>query len=113
MLAYNTSVHEATNFTPYELVFGRDAGAPSSFPQGTELEIYRSYLREIIVRITEIHKIAHKNFTKEKSRSKDQYDKKTRPWNAKIGDTIYALEEIRDGKFDSRATGPYTVAGPT
>ena len=49
MFAYNTSVHEATNFTPYELVFGRIARTPSSFPQGEELETYGSYLRDLIV----------------------------------------------------------------
>ena len=112
MFALNTSVHEAINFTPYELVFGRVARTPSSFPQGTELETYGSYLRDLIVTITEIQKIAYKNFTKAKSRSKEQY-KKIRPLNAKIGDTVYALKEIRDGKFDSRATRLYTVAGFT
>lgn len=40
MFSYNTSVHEATNFTPYELVFGKLARIPSSFPQGSELETY-------------------------------------------------------------------------
>ena len=34
MFAYNTSVHEYTNLTPYELVFGRVAKTPSSFPRG-------------------------------------------------------------------------------
>ena len=96
MSAYSTSVHEATNFTPYELVY-----------------TYRSYLRNLIVRITEIQKIAHKNFIQTKSFSKEQYGKKIRPLNAKIGDTVYALKEARYGKFDSRVTGPYTVAGFT
>ena len=33
--------------------------------------------------------------------------------NAKIGDAVYAFKEIRDGKFDSLFTWPYTVAGFT
>ena len=68
MFTYNTLVDEATNFTPYELVFGRVARTTSSFPQGTELETYGSYLRDLIVRITEIQKIVHKNLIKAKSR---------------------------------------------
>ena len=79
----------------------------------TELGTYGSYLRDLIVRITEIQKIAHKNLIRVKSRSKDEYDNKIRPFNVKIGDTVYAHKEIRDRKFDSRATGPYTVAGFT
>ena len=59
MFAYNTSVHEATNFTPYELVFGRVARTPSSFPQGEEIETYGTYLRDLIVRVTEIRRLAY------------------------------------------------------
>ena len=109
MLAYNTSVHEATNFTPYELVFGRVSRTTSLFPQGTELETYGSYLRVLLVEIIEIQKIAHENLTKAKYRSKEKYDKKIRPLDPEIGYTVYALKEIRDAKFDSRTTGPYTV----
>lgn len=43
MFAYNTSVHEATNFTPYELVFGRVARTLSSSSQGEEVETSRKY----------------------------------------------------------------------
>ena len=70
MFAYNTSVHEATNFTPYELVFGWIARIPSSFPQGEELETYGSYLRDLIVRLSEIQKIVARNLVEAKQRSK-------------------------------------------
>ena len=74
MFAYNTSVHEATNFTPYELVFGRIARTPSSFPEGEELETYGSYLRDLIVRLLETRKIAARNLIKAKVCSKEVYD---------------------------------------
>ena len=113
MFAYNTSVHEATNFTPYELVFGRMARTPSSFPQGEEIETYGTYLRDLIVRVSEIRNLAAKNLIKAKLRSKEIYDKKSRPFNAKIGDQLYVVKDVRDGKFDSRAYGPYTIVGFT
>ena len=69
MFAYNTAVHGATNFKPYELVFGRLARTPSSFPQGEELETYGSYLLDLIVRLSEIQKIAARNLVREKDRS--------------------------------------------
>lgn len=84
MLAYNTSVHGATNFTPYESV-----------------------------RATEIEKLATKNIIKAKLRSKEIYDKRTRPLNAKIEDRIYVFKNAREGKFDSRAHDPYTIVGFT
>ena len=72
MFVYNTSVHEATNFTPYELVFGRIARVPSSFPQGDELETYGTYLRDPVVRLSEIQRIAARNMVKAKVRSKTE-----------------------------------------
>ena len=113
MFAYNKSVHEATNFTPYELVFGRMARTPSSFPQGEEIETYGTYLRDLIVRVSEIRNLAAKNLIKAKHRSKEIYNKKSHPLNAKIGDQVYVVKDVRDGKFDSRAHGPYTIEGFT
>ena len=113
MFAYNPSVHEATNFTPYELIFGCMARNPSSFSQGEELETYGSYLRDLITRITEVQKIASKNLIKAKLRSKEWYDKRARPLNAEIGDQVYVVKDDRIGKFDSRAHSPYTIVGFT
>ena len=62
MLPYNTSVHEATNFTPFEIVFGKIARTPSSFPGPEKLETYRTYLQELILRLSEIKLIATKKF---------------------------------------------------
>ncbi|XP_051153829.1 uncharacterized protein LOC127291410 [Leptopilina boulardi] len=113
MFNYNTSVHEATNFTPYELVFGKLARIPSSFPQGPELETYGSYLKELITRMSEIQGIAAKNLVQAKLKSKEYHDRTARPLKAKIGDKVFAYKEIRANKFDKRAEGPYTVVGFT
>ena len=43
MFAYNTSIHEATKFTPFEIVFGKTACTPSSFPDPEQLETYETY----------------------------------------------------------------------
>ena len=61
------------------------------------------------MRITGIQKITHKKLIKAKTFSKEQYDKKIRPLNVRIGDTVYALKEVMYEKFNSRATGPYSV----
>ena len=113
MFAYNTSVHEATNFTPYELVFGRIARVPSSFPQGDELETYGTYLRDLVIRLPEIQRIATRNMVKAKVRSKEGYDRKSRPLKGKVGDQVYAIKEVREGKFDIRWEGPFTIVGFT
>ena len=92
MFAYNTSVHEATNFTRYELVFGRIARVPSSFPQRDELEMYGTYLRDLVVRLSEIQRIAARNMVKAEVRSKEAFDRKTRPLKGNVGDHVYSIK---------------------
>ena len=47
LFAYNTSVHEATNFTPYEIVFGRQARSPFLFPNRKEARNIRFLFKRI------------------------------------------------------------------
>lgn len=46
ILSYNTSVHEGTNYTPHELVFGKTARIPNSEPEidNQEITTYTQYL---------------------------------------------------------------------
>ena len=89
------------------------ARTPSSFPRGEEIKTYETYLRDLIVRVSEIRNLAAKNLIKAKLRSKEIYDRKSRPLNAKIGDQVCVVIDVRDGKFDSRAHGLYTIVGFT
>lgn len=100
MFAYNTSVHEATKFTPYEIIFGRVARTPSTFPDERKLETYGSYLRELITRLHEIRNQVAKNQIGAKMKSKKYYDRKAKPLNAQVGDFVRVKKEIRHGKLD-------------
>lgn len=109
MFSYNTSVHEATKFTPYELVFGKIARIPSAFPLEDKLNTYGNYLTELITRIEEIREIAAQNLITSKKRSKVYYDRNEHPCDFRPGDLVYALREPRLYKFDSQYTGPYKI----
>lgn len=52
MLAYNTSEHESTGYTPYELLFGQKAQLPSSFKQVRENETYSDLMKQITDNLT-------------------------------------------------------------
>ena len=56
MFNYNTSVHEATKHTPYELVFGKIARVPSNelFNPEDKLANYDDYLINLV---TQLHAI--------------------------------------------------------
>ena len=63
MFSYNTSVHEGTKFTPYELVFGKLARTPSSEPlsQQEKLQTYDDYLISFVTQLHEMRTQAREN----------------------------------------------------
>ena len=49
MFSYNIAIHESTNFSPFEIVFGKQARLPNHFPE--EVDTYNAYLGELITRM--------------------------------------------------------------
>ena len=95
MFAYNTSVHEATKFTPFEIVFGKIARTPSSFPDLEKLETDETYLQELIARLSEIKLIAARNLITAKENSKENYDQKVKPFFGNVGDQVYVKKQAK------------------
>lgn len=90
MFSYNTSMHEATQFTPHELIFGKPARIPTSYPPARNLATYGTYIAELATRLNEIRKLTRTNLHQAKIRSKQYYDRTVHPENFKIGDFVYA-----------------------
>jgi len=111
MFNYNTSVHESTKHTPYELVFGKIARVPSSELPAPEdrLENYDEYLINLVTQLHTIHGNARKNVIDAKHRSKKYYDKKINPQIFKPGDQVFLLKGPKPGKFGDHYTGPHEV----
>ena len=88
LFSYNTSVHEGTKCTPYELVLGKLARLPSNItpPEHEQLETYDMYMTKLITKLHQMHSIARDNLIAAKEKSKVYYDKKINPQNFKIGD---------------------------
>ena len=91
-------------------MFGKTARTPSSFPDPEKLEPYGPYLEELIWRPSEIKLIAAKNLITAKEHSKENYDRKVKPFLGSIGDQVYVKRETKThGKLDNKYHGPYIL----
>ena len=109
MFSYNTSIHEATKFTPYELIFGRRARFPSSLPSAEQLQTYGSYVAELVTHLDDVRDIARQNLVRAKERSKEIYDRRLNERHFQVGDLVYVLREPWKNKLDSHYVGPYPI----
>lgn len=111
MLSYNTSVHEGTNYTPHELVYGDIARMPSSEPLSAadELPTYQGFLTQIVTQIVNNQKLAYNNLIKAKEKSKVYYDRKITPIDYKVGDSIYLTSGPKPHKLGNQHSGPFEI----
>ncbi|XP_036148743.1 uncharacterized protein LOC118647611 [Monomorium pharaonis] len=111
MFSYNTSVHEGTQYSPFELVFGRLARLPSAhLPIDEILETtYYEYLSNLFNKLRDLQEDARLNLTKAKQRSKHYYDKKSHPQRFEVGSYVFLLKEPFKGKFAAQYRGPYLI----
>ncbi|KAJ0177013.1 hypothetical protein K1T71_007022 [Dendrolimus kikuchii] len=110
MLAYNTSVHSTTHFTPYELMFGNKPFIPNSIYNESPGATYPDYVRMLQNRLKYSREKALDFIRKSKESSKTYYDTHTRSVKYKIGDYVYLKNHLRLRKALSPIwKGPYKV----
>ena len=109
--AYNTSCHESTGFSPYEMVFGRVARTPLELDLGVPLKDPRSqseYPESLRRHLSSIQKVAqqhlvnHRNNQARKGLSSNDW--KPLP----IGHSVW-LRRPKTWKFGRQWVGPYKI----
>ena len=111
IFSYNTSVHEGTKCTPYELAFGELAREPSSkaLSQQEKLQTCDDYLINFVIKLHEMPTQARENLISAKEKSKIYYDEKINPLEVKIGENVFLLKGDKIKEPDNYYTGPYEV----
>lgn len=116
MCVYNTTVHTATGYTPFELVYGFRSTLPSTLheppsPQNN----YDDYVLELRSRLQTVHEVAKKKLLEAKQKSKRYYDQTAEKVQLNVGDNVLLFDETvrrgRSRKLSSQWIGPYEVLG--
>ena len=111
---FNSTPSTATNFTPYELLYGRKPDLPSSLKKDPEV-IYNfdDYYNELKSRLQHSHQIARETLIKNKERAKINYDKTSNDLKLKVGDKVLLRNEAnvigKPKKLLPLYQGPYEV----
>jgi ribosomal protein L21E len=118
LLAHRTSIHDSTNQSPYQMMFGHDPTLPADLLYGHDLngednlspDKYVSKLQE---RLRVCHNNARKEMLKAAKRQKNAYDKRVHTIKYKPGDKVWVklMNRIKgqSPKLSHRWEGPFIV----
>ena len=116
-MAYNTSVHATTGFTPFFLMFGRQARIPVDLMYGTaepeSVNSYGEYATRLQESLTSAYEIARRSLGKKQERQAELYNKKMHGEPYEVGALVWLLNpQIPRGKSKKLHrwwTGPFKV----
>jgi hypothetical protein len=111
---YNTTVHTATTFTPFELVYGFKSEVPSALREAPAAQYnYDNYLTELTGRLQSSHEVARQKLLDSKEKTKAYYDRDSETLEFQVGQKVLLFDETvrrgRSRKLSPQYIGPYEV----
>lgn len=119
LLAYRSTPHSSTGYTPYFLVHGREPQLPlgCQFRAGHPDEGRKEFVEALKQRISEAYSIAKGKDSKTRKARAKAHDKGKQPRGFKTGEKIYlhepAVPQGHARKFRRPWTGPHTILAQT
>ncbi|KAL4007883.1 hypothetical protein ACER0C_001735 [Sarotherodon galilaeus] len=115
--AYNCTPNEATGFSPYFLMFGREARLPvdlcfETSSDGTQQKTYLKYVSDMRKELKAAYELAESVAAKQNDNNKQRYDKRIRFTQLLPGDRVLLRNLGLQGKHklaDRWASEPYVV----
>ncbi|CAG2215711.1 unnamed protein product [Mytilus edulis] len=102
LMAYRSSEHESTGFSPSMLMFGREIVLPvdliyGSYPDSVETggKSENDYLKDLRKGLWDIHDVAREKMKDASDRQKRQYDTKVHSRQYRVGDAVWIFNPLR------------------
>jgi hypothetical protein len=115
-MAYNTSVHSSTGFTPFYLMFGREAKLPIDLMYGTgdnKDMTTIEYATQLKKGLDEAYSCAREKLAASHERRKEHYDKRVHGQPFADGDLVWLHSTVippgQSRKLHHPWTGPYKI----
>ena len=115
-MAYNTSVHSSTGYTPYYLLFGHEARLPLDLMYGTKKpqpQLPQDYAAHLKQSLSDAHYAVRQQLNQAHARQKEFYDRKVHGEPYKKGDLVWlhnlAIPPGQSAKLHHPWKGPYRV----
>ena len=119
-MAYRSSDHESTGFSPSMLMFGREIELPidlifGSYPDSIETDekSENDYLKDLRKGLWDIHDVAREKMKHASDRQKRQYDTRVHSRQYRVGDAVWIFNPLRrkglSPKLQPHWIGPYII----
>ena len=108
-MAYNTSKHSSTKYTPYELFMGRSPNLPIDIGPNLRYRAVENEKDLVSQQWSNALDIAKKNLIKAQGKQKAYYDKKAELKSYKENDFVLLREPPKPGKYNMKWSGPFEV----
>ena len=117
LFAYREVPQASTGFSPFELLYGRTVRGPMAIlkelwtgeSESTEVKTSYQYVLELRERLEETMKLAQEELTKNQTRYKRNYDKKTKDRLFNKGDKVLVMLPTNNNKLLMQWKGPYEI----
>lgn len=114
MFALRSVPHEATGFSPAELVYGRSLRSPLQMLRETwegrgEDPTVVEYVLKLLDRLNRSRDIAESNMKDAQEKAKRYYDKTAKPRTFTVGDRVMLLKPSTKNKLEVQWEGPVEV----